>query len=95
MISEAAPDWVEVINYGMLAYGPPGEPILHLNAQVAYVGLYVGDIKKVDPDGDILGPMNNGKGCVRFKKKNPVDGRAKAFLERYVELKRKGSDIGC
>ena len=95
IIREVAPDWEEVINYKMLGYGPPGEPVMHLNAQKGYVGLYVGDIKMVDPDGSILGPMDNGKGCVRFKKKNAVDGRIRVFLERYVALKRDGVDMGC
>lgn len=95
IIMEIAPDWEEVINYGMLGYGPAGSPTLHLNAQKSYVGLYVGDVKVVDPDGSILGPMDCGKGCVRFKKKNPVDGRARAFLKRYVAMKRDGAELGC
>lgn len=95
MIFDITPEWEEVINYKMLGYGPPGDPQIHLNAQKGYVGLYVGDIQKVDPDGSILGPMDNGKGCVRFKKTNPVDGRARAFLERYVALRREGADLDC
>lgn len=96
VIQAAAPDWEECIHYGMLAYGPKGDPAVHLNAQKNYVGLYVGDIGKVDPDGALLGDIDRGKGCIRFKRKNVVSvSRIDKFLERYVEMRSRGDDIGC
>jgi len=95
IILELAPEWEEVIDYNMLGYGPPEDPVMHLNAQKGYVGLYVGNVKTVDPDGSILGPMNNGKGCVRFKKRNAIGDEARAFIHRYLELKNQGIELGC
>ena len=94
-IRRAAPDWEEVIHYRMLGYGPPQDPVLHLNAQKHFVGLYVGDIDKVDPDGSLLGDMNRGKGCLRFKQRDAVSSEIERFLERYVAMKRAGADLDC
>jgi uncharacterized protein YdhG (YjbR/CyaY superfamily) len=95
-IRRAAPDWQETVHYKMLAYGPPGAPLLHLNAQKHFVGLYVGDVATLDPDGSLLGDVAHGKGCVRFKRKNPVTGpRIDRLLARYVALKRGGIGSDC
>jgi len=94
-IRRAAPDWDEVIHYRMLGYGPGGNPALHLNAQKHYVGVYVGDIDKVDPDRLLIGDLDHGKGCLRFKRKNAVSDGFERFLERYVAMKRAGFDLRC
>ena len=95
VIAQAAPDWTEVISYKMLGYGPPGDPVLHLNAQKHYVAVYVGDIDKVDPERALLGDVDCGKGCIRLKRKNAVSAGVIRFFERYVALKRDGSTPGC
>jgi len=96
LIKRAAPSWQEVMHYKMLGYGEPGAPVMHLNAQKHYVGLYVGNVSKVDPDRSMLGDIDCGKGCVRFKRKNdPLQGGVQQFIERYVALKQQGVDLGC
>lgn len=95
VIFDVAPDWPEVIHYKMLGYGPEGDPTMHVNVQKARVCLYVGDIAKVDPSGELLAGMDMGKGCVRFRRKDDVGGNVRVFLERYVAMKRDGVDVGC
>lgn len=95
LITKVAPDWKEVIHYKMLGYGPEGEPVMHVNSQKARVCLYVGDIAKVDPSGELLAGMDMGKGCIRFRRKDDVGENIRTFLERYVGLKRAGVDVGC
>jgi len=96
LITQLAPSWQEVVSYKMLGYGEPGNPVLHLNAQKGYVGLYVGDVARVDPDGSLLGGIDYGKSCVRFRKKNRVtDPGVKAFLKRYVAMKARGEEFEC
>lgn len=90
------PKMQEDMNYKMLGYSIEGDFLFHLNAQQAYVSLYVGDAAKIDPKGELLAGLNVGKGCVRFKKKNDVTKtRIDAFIARTVELWKKGDDLGC
>jgi len=96
LIREKTPDWAETISYKMLAYGPAGAPMLHLNAQKHYVALYVGDVARIDPTGEILAQIDHGKSCLRFKRRNVVaDSGVAAFLDRYIALKKAGADLGC
>ena len=95
MIFRTAPrDWVEATHWGMLGYGPEGNPITHLNAQKGYVALYVGDVERIDPGRKLLGGVNCGKGCVRFKKKDEIGENVEAFLEAYMVFKRAGMPLG-
>jgi len=48
LIKKHGSDLSESIEYKMLAYGKGGKNILHLNAQSAYVSLYVGSINKIE-----------------------------------------------
>lgn len=68
IIQAKAPKLVEGIHYKMLSYSDEKGVLFQLNAQRNYVSFYVGDIKKVDPEGTMLKGLNQGKGCVRFKK---------------------------
>jgi uncharacterized protein YdhG (YjbR/CyaY superfamily) len=47
LIKKHGIDLNESIEYKMLAYGMRGKNIFHLNAQIAYVSLYVGTINKI------------------------------------------------
>ncbi len=96
IIMSKAPDFVERINYKMLSYGDDKGIVFHLNAQKNYVSLYVGDAKKVDPDGTLLEGIDVGKGCIRFKKSGSIsDTRIGEFIERAVNLWEQGVDIDC
>ena len=80
----------------MLSYSDHKGPIFHLNAQKNYVSLYVGDAKKVDPDGSLLKGIDVGKGCLRFKKSVSIsETRIDEFIERTVDLWKRGVDIAC
>lgn len=86
----------EVIEYKMLGYKGKGEHLFSLNAQQNYVSFYVGDTKKVDPNGELLKGASLGKGCIRFKKTLALsDTRIDEFISRAVQLWREGEDIGC
>ena len=96
LLKSRVPNVTEGINYKMLSYSDERGIIFHLNAQKHYVSLYVGDIKKVDPDGSLLKGIETGKGCIRFKKSIAVsDTRIDEFIVRAVDLWRRGVDIGC
>ncbi|SEQ81858.1 Uncharacterized conserved protein YdhG, YjbR/CyaY-like superfamily, DUF1801 family [Loktanella sp. DSM 29012] len=91
-----APQLSERIHYKMLGYGIDNAYAFHLNAQKAYVSLYVGDISKVDPTGDLLDGLNVGKGCIRFFKTTKIDDtRIDEFISRAFTMWQAGEDIGC
>lgn len=80
----------------MLGYGIDGDYAFHLNAQRAYVSLYVGNISKIDPDGELLSGISVGKGCIRFTKSTEISGTlVEAFITRTFEMWRSGEDIDC
>jgi uncharacterized protein YdhG (YjbR/CyaY superfamily) len=85
----------EVIRYKMLGYEDAQGLFLSLNAQKNYVGLYVGDIAKIDEDGTLLKGINCGKGCVRIKKSNEVKGNIESFINKAIDYRSKGIDIDC
>ena len=96
LIKLKAPDLEEGIEYKMLSYRDEKGSVFHLNAQKKFVGLYIGDAKKIDEDGSLLKGIDCGKGCIRFKKSNVVaDTRIDEFIEKAITLRRAGKDIGC
>lgn len=96
IIKRQAPQLDERINYKMLGYGNGDAFVFHLNAQRAYVSLYVGNVSKVDPDGALLEGLSVGKGCIRFSKSIKIDDtRIDEFIARALEMWRAGEDIDC
>jgi uncharacterized protein YdhG (YjbR/CyaY superfamily) len=73
MIFEVAPDAEETIGWGMLRYGFGGDRIIcHMNAQVRYVGLYIGRLERLDADGAVRAAFDCGKTCVRVKRSSDI-----------------------
>lgn len=96
MILKAAPKIAERINYKMLAFGTKSEELFHLNAQQAYVSLYVGNIETIDPDRELLSAYSLGQGCIRFRKTSNLDDPGlKVFIDRALELFQEGDAIDC
>ena len=96
IIKSCAPDLTEGISYGMLSYRDERGLVFGLNAQKNYVSLYVGNARKVDPDGSLLQGLSVGKGCIRFTKSKAVsETRIREFIERAVDMWRRGEDIDC
>lgn len=96
MILTADPDLIEAIQYKMLSYGDGNSVVCHLNAQKHFVGLYVGNAEKIDPDGSLLKGINRGKGCLRISKSlNLQETNLAAFIQRTIALWRDGIDIAC
>ncbi len=96
IVKTKAPSLEEGIEYKMLSYGDERGTVFHLNAQKHHVGLYVGNANKIDTDGTLLQGLDLGKGCIRFKKSVAVDeARIGEFVERAVDLWKRGKDIGC
>lgn len=86
----------EGIQYKMLHYSDDNGTVFHLNAQKNYVSLYVGNVKKIDPDGSLLEGLNMGKGCIRFTKSIIVaDTNIEQFIEKAIALSAAGEDISC
>lgn len=96
MILNEAPDMAESMNYKMLRYGDEDRTLCHLNAQRNYVSLYVGDAKKIDPDGSLLKGLDVGKGCIRIKKSVVLENtQLAAFVQQAVSQWRAGENLDC
>ena len=86
IIRTKAPDILEGIHYKMLSYGDDRGFVFHLNVQKNYVSLYVGNIEKIDPTGDLLNGINRGKGCIRFTKSVSIpETRIEDFIENAID----------
>ncbi len=96
LLRSEAPEAVEGVEYGMLSYSYDSRRLFHLGAQSSYVSLYVGDARKVDPDGTLLSSVDLGKGCIRFRKSTRVgETGIQAFIAEAVRMAREGLDIDC
>ena len=96
LIKLTAPKLQEGISYKMLCYGDNSSNVFHLNAQKNYVSLYVGDLKKVDPSGELLKGINTGKSCIRFNKSLSLsETRIKEFIKKAIYLWEQGTNLEC
>lgn len=98
MILTEAPELDENIRYKMLNYGDVSSDnfVFALNAQKHYVSLYVGDIKKIDPTGEMLAGFNLGKGCIRVSKTKILEEtNLREYIQKTLELWKSGQDIYC
>lgn len=96
MIMFSDPSLIEGMEYKMLSYGTEEEIIFHLNAQSAYVSLYVGNIEKAENAQGLLKDFDTGKGCIRIKKKNELDKtKLGEFINRVIEICKKGGNVDC
>ncbi|MEQ9167618.1 MAG: DUF1801 domain-containing protein [Cyclobacteriaceae bacterium] len=96
MIKENGPNLKEGIEYKMLCYSNVGKSIFHLNAQKAYVSLYVGNINKVANSETLLKEFDVGKGCIRIKKDIKLsETKLEEFILKTINLWRKGGDTDC
>ncbi len=84
----------ECIEYKMLAFGDGQSNVFHLNAQKAYVGLYVGNIDKIEGGRELLAGYNLGKGCIRIKKNNDLAPLAE-FIQKAIDFWKAGGDTSC
>lgn len=98
IILDHAPELEEHIKYKMLGYGlnDGSDNVFHLNAQKQHVGLYIGDISKIDPAGELTANLDVGKGCLRFKKSTKLDSaKLTEFITKTISMWRNNQDIGC
>lgn len=67
------PGWAERMQWGMPGYGPAGgDALVCFNNQKGYIALYIGR-DAIAAFADKLKGMDNGKGCVRYKKVGAID----------------------
>ena len=86
----------EDIQYKMLCYGEEESILFYLNAQKAYVSLYVGDISKIENSRKLLREFDLGKGCIRVKKGiNLQETGLEQFIIDCLKAWRAGKDLGC
>ena len=96
MILDMDSNMTEGISYKMLEFCYGNSPVFNLNAQSAYVSLYVGNITKVPNSKELLKPFNLGKGCIRIRKTiNLSETKIKVFIKQAIDLVKAGEDIGC
>ena len=95
-LKEVAPHLEEGIAHKMLCYSDQAGAVLHLNVQKAYVGLYVGDIDALDPDGNLTSGISRGKTRLRYTKSKDVgDPRLRQLFERIIERRASGHHATC
>lgn len=95
-ILEHGPELKEGIQYKMLCYGDESSPLFNLNAQKAYVSLYVGTIEKIEGAKELLEGFDFGKGCIRIKKSVDLENSGlETFIKKTIEHWRAGEDTGC
>lgn len=91
-----ATDVQEGIQYQMLAYGDGDKTLFNLNAQRAYVSLYVGNLSKIADAEALLSEYDKGKGCIRIKKKNTLpDPNLTQFIQNAIDQWQQGADTSC
>jgi len=96
MIKNHDPELVEGIEYKMLSYGNGSRSVFHLNAQRAHVGLYVGNLNKIEGSTDLLADFDTGKGCIRIKKKNDLSKpELNTFIGKTITFWRADGDTEC
>ena len=96
MILQSHQGLSETMEYKMLAYKFGSRTVFNLNAQKNFVGLYIGNISKVDPELKFLSGYDLGKGCIRIRKTNKVlESGLTAFISQAVQLHLAGLDISC
>lgn len=96
LIKKNAPYLKEGIRYKMLSYEYGDKVVFNLNAQQAYVSLYVGNVDKVENAKKLLKEFNVGKGCVRIKKSIDLSkSNLEEFIKKTVEVWEKGGNTDC
>ncbi|MFZ1806305.1 MAG: DUF1801 domain-containing protein [Cyclobacteriaceae bacterium] len=96
MIKLNGPDLKEEVEYKMLCYSKGKKSIFHLNAQKAYVSLYVGDIDKVANSKTLLREFDMGKGCIRIKKSIILsETKLAEFISKTIKLWKQGGNTDC
>lgn len=96
LIKNNGPSLQEGIEYKMLSFGNGEKNIFHLNAQSAYVSLYVGNIVKVENAQDLLRAFDKGKGCIRIRKSIDLSKTGlEAFIKKTIDLWEKGGNTDC
>jgi len=96
LITKNGPDLNEGISYKMLSYEQDENAVFHLNAQQAYVSLYVGDVKKVENAKELLKPFNVGKGCIRIKKSIDLsETQLEEFIKQVLDIQKEGGNTDC
>ena len=86
-ILASAKDIREGIEYKMLLFEDSIGSIFHLNAQKHFVGLYIGNISKIDSGSDYLKDMDCGKGCIRIKKNFIFrDSNLQKFIDKAISM---------
>ncbi len=96
MIKNQGPELTEGIQYKMLSYEYADKTVFSLNAQQAYVSLYVGNVDKVEDSRNWLKEFNIGKGCIRIKKSIDLQqSNLEQFIAKTIEIWRKGGETDC
>jgi uncharacterized protein YdhG (YjbR/CyaY superfamily) len=96
MIKKSGPELTEGIYCKMLSYTYADKVIFCLNAQMAYVSLYVGNVDKVENSRRLLNEFNIGKGCIRIKKSIDLkESNLEDFIANTIEIWREGGETDC
>ena len=96
IILSNGPELVEDIEYKMLCYRLGRDSIFNLNAQKAYVSLYVGNISKIDNSTELLKEYNKGKGCIRVKKSVDLSKtKLDEFIAKTIHHWKMGGETNC
>ena len=81
----AVPGANEGLQYKMLHYAVGEASLGLLNAQRAYVAIYMDDLAALDPDGALRAGLDCGKSCVRVKQRTDMDKVAALIARRVAQ----------
>ena len=96
LIKKHGAELEEGIRYKMLSYEHDEKAVFHLNAQQAYVSLYIGNIEKIENSDELLKEFSLGKGCIRIKKTVDISKtKLEEFIKKVIEVWKEGGDTDC
>lgn len=90
LVRRAVPDATEGMEYGMPYYRLAGADLAGFAVQKRHFALYVCDAALVDGYRDRLGPVDCGKGCIRFKRLADLPLEVAGEILGALATKRRG-----
>ena len=85
LVKKTAPTVGETFQHGMPYYPLDGEPLFAIASQKHFMAIYITEHDLVTRYRDLLGKVNLGKSCIRFKKDSDLnwDYLEALILESY------------
>ncbi|NBB16816.1 DUF1801 domain-containing protein [Caulobacter sp. SLTY] len=86
--------WEERMEYGMPAYGPPGDPVVGVafNNQKQHIAFYAGETAiQTFKDQLAVPSVDCGKGCIRYKNPKKIDFEVVEAILKDIRARNGGA----